>query len=86
MTSMNISLPDTMRDYVEQQVHKGGYSSISEYFRELVRQDQKRQANERLDAMLLEGIDSGTPTEMTSQDWQEIRQAVRARIAKRKES
>jgi antitoxin ParD1/3/4 len=86
MTSMNVSLPDAMRDYIEEQVNGGGYSSVSEYFRELVRQDQKRKANERLEAMLLEGINSGTATEMTSQDWEEIRQAVRQRIAKRKES
>ena len=41
MKSMNISLSDTMRDYIEEQVAQGGYSSVSEYFRELVRKDQK---------------------------------------------
>ncbi|KAB8316899.1 type II toxin-antitoxin system ParD family antitoxin [Tolypothrix campylonemoides VB511288] len=85
MTSINISLPDSMRAYVEQQVASGGYSSASEYFRELVRQDQKRKANERLEAMLLEGLNSGTATEMTAQDWEDIRQAVRERIVKRQE-
>lgn len=64
----------------------GGYSSVSEYFRELVRQDQKRKANERLQAMLLEGLNSGNAIQMTSDDWEDIRQAVRERIAKRKES
>ena len=44
MKSMNISLPDTMRAYVEELVAQGGYSSVSEYFRELVRQDQKLQS------------------------------------------
>ncbi|MHC5855216.1 ribbon-helix-helix domain-containing protein, partial [Nostoc sp.] len=44
-----------MRTYIEEKVATGGYSSVSEYFRELVRQDQKRQADERLEAMLLEG-------------------------------
>lgn len=57
-----------------------------EYFRELVRQDQKRRANERLEAMLLEGLSSGTATEMTDADWKDIREVVRQRIAKRKES
>ncbi|MEH1831421.1 MAG: type II toxin-antitoxin system ParD family antitoxin [Nostoc sp.] len=81
MTSINISLPDSMRAYVEQQVASGGYSSASEYFRELVRQDQKRKANERLEAMLLEGLNSGTVTEMTVQDWDDIRQAsVKSKI------
>ncbi len=50
MTSINISLPDSMRAYVDQQVANGGYSSASEYFRELVRQDQKQKENERLEA------------------------------------
>ena len=48
MKSMNISLPDSMRTYIESQVASGSYSSASEYFRQLVRADQKRQANERL--------------------------------------
>ncbi|BAY39006.1 putative addiction module antidote protein, CopG/Arc/MetJ family [Nostoc sp. NIES-2111] len=83
MKSINISLPDTMRAYVEEQVAQGGYSSVSEYFRELVRQDQKHRAKERLETMLLEGLNSGDATEMTTQDWEDIRQAVRERISKR---
>ena len=83
MKSMNISLPDTMRDYIEEQVAQGGYSSVSEYFRELVRQDQKQRANERLQTMLLEGLNSGNAKEMTAQDWEDIRQAVREKTNKR---
>ena len=83
MKSMNISLPDTMRDYIEEQVAQGGYSSVSEYFRELVRQDQKLRANERLQTMLLEGLNSGNATEMTAQDWEDIRQAVCEKTNKR---
>lgn len=83
MKSMNISLPDSMRAYVEEQVTSGGYSTVSEYFRELVRQDQKRKAQERLETLLLEGLDSGAATPMTLEDWKDIRQAVRERIAKR---
>ncbi len=64
-----------MRTYIEEKVAAGGYSSVSEYFRELVRQDQKRQAAERLETMLLEGLNSGNATEMTPDDWEDIRQA-----------
>ncbi|MEG3924004.1 type II toxin-antitoxin system ParD family antitoxin [Microcoleus sp. D3_18a_C4] len=78
---MNISLPDSMRTYIEEQVAQGGYSTASEYFRELIRQDQKRKASERLEAMLLEGLESGNPTAMTEEDWMEISQAVRSRIS-----
>lgn len=56
MTSINISLPDSMKAYIEEQVNQGGYSTVSEYFRELIRQDQKRKATERLETMLLEGL------------------------------
>jgi len=80
---MNISLPDLMRTYIEEQVASGGYSTVSEYFRELVRQDQKRKAQERLEALLLEGLDSGNATPMTDGDWEDIRKAVLERVAKR---
>ncbi|HLO50462.1 MAG TPA: hypothetical protein VK211_18745 [Kamptonema sp.] len=45
MTSINISLPDSMRTYIEEQVAQGVYSTVSEYFCELIRQDQKRPKN-----------------------------------------
>jgi len=82
VTSINITLPDSMKAYIEEQVDQGGYSTVSEYFRELIRQDQKRKATERLETMLLEGLDSGSSTPMTQQDWEEIRQSVRARLLK----
>ncbi len=80
LKSINISLPDTMQAYVEQQVAEGGYSSVSEYFRELVRQDQKQKSKERLETMLLEGLNSGDTTEMTVQDWEDIRQTIRGKL------
>ncbi|MBD2307505.1 type II toxin-antitoxin system ParD family antitoxin [Chroococcidiopsis sp. FACHB-1243] len=86
MKSINISLPDAMRAYVEEQVANGSYSTISEYFRELVRQDRERKAQERLEALLLEGLASGQETPITAQDWQDIRQTVRERITKRQSS
>lgn len=86
MKSMNISLPDSMRVYIEEQVAEGNYSTVSEYFRELVRQDQKRKAQERLETLLLEGLESGNATAMTDEDWQNIRTSVRERITKRTNS
>jgi putative addiction module CopG family antidote len=54
MTSMNVSLPEELKEYVEAQT-RAGYSTPSEYMRELIREDQKRRAKERLDTLLLEG-------------------------------
>jgi antitoxin ParD1/3/4 len=86
VTSINISLPDSMRAYVEEQVNSGGYSTVSEYFRELIRQDQKRKAKERLETLLLEGLESGAATAMTEQDWEDIRKTVRQKVAKQQGS
>lgn len=80
MKTMNVSLPDTMRDYIEEQVKKGGYGSVSEYIRDLVRQDQKQKAQQHLETLLLEGLDSGTVTPMSDCDWTEIRQVVQNRL------
>ena len=52
MTSLNVSLPKTLREYVEGQVDEGGYSTPSEYVRALIREDQKRRSQEKLEAML----------------------------------
>jgi len=71
-----------MRAYVEQQVAEGSYSSVREYFRELVGQDQKNKVKEPLETMLLEGLNSGNATEMTIQDWENIRQKIWERINK----
>jgi len=82
MQTMNISLPDSMKKVVDEQVNSGNYSTASEYIRDLIRRDQKRIAQEKLEALLLEGIDSGPPTELTSQDWDDIRREVRKRIGR----
>ncbi len=72
MQTMNISLPDPLRDFVEHQIADGRYSSVSEYIRELIRDDEKRKSQERLEQMLLEAL-SGESSEMTRQDWSDIR-------------
>jgi antitoxin ParD1/3/4 len=71
MTTINISLPDSMWAFVEQKVAQGGYSTASEDIRQLVREDQKRVAKERLEALLIEGIESGPSVEITSESWAE---------------
>jgi antitoxin ParD1/3/4 len=55
MGTMTISLPDALREFVDQQVAARGYSTSSEYVRELIRKDQQRQ---HLRGVLLEGAAS----------------------------
>jgi antitoxin ParD1/3/4 len=83
MQTMNISLPDPMKQYVEEQVAAGAYSSASEYIRELVRADQKRQAKEHLEQVLLDSINSGDAIEATPEMFEEIRLRIRSRAAQR---
>ncbi|HAK93671.1 MAG TPA: type II toxin-antitoxin system ParD family antitoxin [Planctomycetes bacterium] len=83
MTTLNVSLPEPMRQWIQTQVNTGAFSSASEYVRSLIRTDQKRAVEERLEALLLEGI-QGKSTEFTAEDWQDIRRRLRARLANRR--
>jgi antitoxin ParD1/3/4 len=85
MTSMNVSLPEELKEYVEAQT-KAGYSTPSEYVRELIRKDHKRRATERLDALLLEGLNSGDPLPATSAFWKELKQEALAKLGKKTKS
>jgi antitoxin ParD1/3/4 len=86
METMNISLPEPLKDFVEQQVVQGGYGTASEYVRALIRDDQKRKAEERLEALLLQGLDSGDAKEMTKKEWAAMRRTVHQRLTHRKQS
>jgi antitoxin ParD1/3/4 len=55
MSTMNISLPDTLKDFVDKQVGARGFGTSSEYVRELIRKDQDRQ---QLRGLLLAGAQS----------------------------
>jgi antitoxin ParD1/3/4 len=76
MQTMNISLPEPLKQFVEDQVSGGGYSSTSEYVRELVRADQQRKIREQLEETLLAAMRSGHATELTPQRWEELRQRL----------
>lgn len=55
MSTMNISLPDALKSFVDEQVSKRGFSTSSEYVRELIRKDQDLQ---HLRGLLLAGAES----------------------------
>ena len=83
MKSMNISLPESMRTYVEEQIKTGDYGTASEYIRDLIRRDRAKKEQDRLESLVLEGLNSGEARPMTETDWADIRAEVRARIEKR---
>jgi antitoxin ParD1/3/4 len=55
MSTMNVSLPEELRAFVDEQVCEGGYGSTSEYVRALIRRDQERM---RMRQLLLDGAAS----------------------------
>lgn len=60
MATMNISIPDPMKDWVQSQVETGTYANSSDYVRDLIRQDQeKRNKIQALQAAITAGLQSG---------------------------
>ncbi|MGO4811352.1 type II toxin-antitoxin system ParD family antitoxin [Cupriavidus sp. 2MCAB6] len=78
MSTMNISLPETLKAFVDEQVNRRGYGTSSEYVRELIRKDQDRQ---HLRGLLLAGADSA-PTAPADSDYFD---ALRARVRNARE-
>jgi antitoxin ParD1/3/4 len=72
VTTMNISLPDEMKAFVESEMTQEGYASASEYLRALIRDAQKRRARQDLETKLLEGL-QGPAVQMTRDDWDSIK-------------
>jgi antitoxin ParD1/3/4 len=63
MSTMNISLPEAMKRWVERQAQSGRFGNSSDYVRELIRRDQERQAKiAHMQALVDEGITSGKST------------------------
>jgi antitoxin ParD1/3/4 len=75
MTTMNISLPESLKTFVDEQVVGAGYGSSSEYVRELIRRDRDRV---HLRGLLLEGATSAPTAPVTAAYFEALREGVRA--------
>ncbi|WP_374495474.1 type II toxin-antitoxin system ParD family antitoxin [Zoogloea sp.] len=74
MSTMNISLPDTLKSFVDEQVEQRGYGTSSEYVRELIRKDQDRV---HLRGLLLAGAASSPTTPVDASYFEGLRDRVR---------
>lgn len=80
MATMNVSLPDSMKDWVEAQTRTGRYSNASDYVRDLIRRDQERAEKiARMQALVTEGLESG----ISDQTMDDIAAAGRAELSRR---
>jgi antitoxin ParD1/3/4 len=78
MATMNISLTDDLKAFVDQQVAEHAYASTSEYLRDLIR---KQRDIEKLRGLLLEGFNSGPAEPMEPDFFDQMRQRARDRAA-----
>ena len=74
MSTMNISLPDALKSFVDEQVNQRGYGTSSEYVRELIRKDQDRQ---HLRGLLLAGAASAPTAAIGGNYFDALRARVR---------
>lgn len=70
--------------FVQERVATGGYDSVSEYVCELVRANQKQRLEAWIDGLLLEGLNSGEPIEVTPDDWEAKKRKLAERLSKAK--
>ncbi|HEV7506525.1 MAG TPA: type II toxin-antitoxin system ParD family antitoxin [Thermoanaerobaculia bacterium] len=82
MTTLNISLPDNLKDFAEEQATLRGYPSLSDYIRFLLSEAQDRRDRVQLEGKLLAALDAEAD-EMRPADWDRLRERVRQTASKR---
>lgn len=80
-TSFNVSLPDTLKDYVQERVDAGHYGTASDFVGDLIRADMRRRGRERLERLLLEGLASGEAEDVTEETLSQMEREAEAIIA-----
>ena len=85
-TTLNVSLPKPLKEYVQERVSDGIYSNPSDYVRSLIREDMRQSANRRLETLMLEGIISGNPAPLDGAEWESIQQEVQKRLDAKRQS
>jgi antitoxin ParD1/3/4 len=75
MTRINISLPDQMKEFVDEEMGEGGYRDASDYFNALLQEQLKRKAEQKLEGLLQEGLATESRP-IDKKDWEFIRGAA----------
>jgi antitoxin ParD1/3/4 len=84
MTTLTISLPESLKEFIEHEVRTKGYGNVSEYVRGLLRDAQANEADARLEAMLIEGLSKGEDIPLSPDFWSELKQDAAKILARRK--
>ena len=84
MTTVTISLPESLKAFIDRQLATKGYGNVSEYFRSLLREAQKEEEDARLEELLLEGLAGGGDIPVTPEFWTELKTEARQIAARHK--
>lgn len=86
MTTVTISMPESLKHFLDHEVETKGYGNVSEYMRTLLREAQARDADSRLEALLLEGLISGEELPLTQDFWRQLKVDAGKILATQKKS
>jgi len=82
MTTVTISLPESLKEFIEVEVQTKGYGNVSEYVRGLLRAEQAKEADARLEALLLGGL--AEDIALTPDFWRELKADAAKILVKQK--
>jgi antitoxin ParD1/3/4 len=80
MATMNVSLPDPLKQFVDEEVREGGFASTSDYMRDLIRQRKRAKAEDLLRKLIAEGLASGPAEPVTKETFEQLRKELRERL------
>jgi antitoxin ParD1/3/4 len=81
MSRLTITLPESLKSFVEEQSARDGYESPDAFVAALIREAQRSVSDDEVEAKLIEGLESGPATPMTRVDWDSVRDEVYRRHA-----
>lgn len=84
MKHLSVPVSDELDETIRKRMAAGGFGSMAEYLRHAVRQDLERADEAKLERLLLDGLESGEPVEMTDEWMEKRRQVLTASVAKRR--
>jgi len=84
VTTLTISLPDSLKEFIDREVQTKGYGNVSEYVRGLLRDAQARESDARLEALLIGGLATGEDIPLSPEFWSELKQDAAKILARRK--
>ena len=72
--SIVVQLSDVAQEFIDEQLAAGQFTSASDFIANLVEQARRKAARERVEQLLLEGLDSGPPIEATPEYWEKTKE------------